>query len=147
MRQLHNYCHINMAERRSYSSGKSNKNVCHICLEGYIRPKFLKCHHTFCAGCIEGLISSNKDLGQFRCPLCYICIDIPADGKGAESFATNFYLHTDTTDDEDFSDHVCAIHKKQLALVCEDCDDILICLQCKMTEHKHHACKNTPEVI
>ena len=44
--------------------------ACTICLELFTEPKVLPCCHTFCKGCLEGILEKSKNKEKLACPQC-----------------------------------------------------------------------------
>ncbi|XP_064123016.1 E3 ubiquitin-protein ligase TRIM39-like [Macrobrachium nipponense] len=60
---------------------------CKICMENFtdhIRPRTLKCGHSFCTRCLGNFISK----GSLMCPMC----QLPVEGKSALDFPVNFSM-------------------------------------------------------
>nr|XP_025037860.1 E3 ubiquitin-protein ligase TRIM56 [Pelodiscus sinensis] len=60
--------------------------TCPICLERLRRPKILPCLHTYCQGCLEGLLGEGPGL---RCPECREDVPLP---QGVDSLKSNFFV-------------------------------------------------------
>ena len=65
---------------RSTQSTLQELAECAVCYDGFTDPRLLPCSHTFCLGCLAGIIASNPE-----CPLCRVRIP---DGE-ADSFPAN----------------------------------------------------------
>uniref|UniRef100_A0A8C0HEE8 RING-type domain-containing protein n=1 Tax=Chelonoidis abingdonii TaxID=106734 RepID=A0A8C0HEE8_CHEAB len=61
--------------------------TCPICLERLRRPKILPCLHTYCQGCLEGLLGAGPRL---RCPECREDVSLP---QGVAGLKTNFFVN------------------------------------------------------
>uniref|UniRef100_A0A8C3FA51 Tripartite motif containing 56 n=1 Tax=Chrysemys picta bellii TaxID=8478 RepID=A0A8C3FA51_CHRPI len=61
--------------------------TCPICLERLRRPKILPCLHTYCQGCLEGLLGDGPGL---RCPECREDVSLP---QGVTGLKTNFFVN------------------------------------------------------
>ncbi|KAM9111335.1 E3 ubiquitin-protein ligase TRIM56 [Pangshura tecta] len=61
--------------------------TCSICLERLRRPKILPCLHTYCQGCLEGLLGAGPGL---RCPECREDVSLP---QGVAGLKTNFFVN------------------------------------------------------
>ena len=42
--------------------------TCPICHDIYTKPRFLRCYHSFCETCLEGIYKSNFPSQIIRCP-------------------------------------------------------------------------------
>ncbi|XP_011402929.1 PREDICTED: uncharacterized protein LOC105312179 [Amphimedon queenslandica] len=62
--------------------------TCSACLEFFVNPKTLSCHHSFCQTCLEELPKENAH--SFLCPTCRCRTQLP-DG-GVAGLPTAFYL-------------------------------------------------------
>ncbi|XP_063289983.1 E3 ubiquitin-protein ligase TRIM11-like [Pelobates fuscus] len=51
--------------------------TCSICVEVYIDPVTLTCGHSFCRGCIEKVLETQKRFGAHTCPECRMRIQEP----------------------------------------------------------------------
>ncbi len=65
---------------RSTQSTLQELAECAVCYDRFTDPRLLPCSHTFCLGCLAGIIASNPE-----CPLCRVRIP---DGN-ADSFPAN----------------------------------------------------------
>ncbi|KAK7088303.1 tripartite motif-containing protein 59-like [Littorina saxatilis] len=107
-----------------------NINTCAVCLDTYHEPRFLPCHHTFCAKCITDL-ANRHTRRRFPCPSCRKPTSLPQGGVAA--LQANFYIKTQSENNE-----MCKIHtKKELEFYCVRCQEA-ICINCKMTKHEQH---------
>uniref|UniRef100_A0A8C8S7P9 RING-type E3 ubiquitin transferase n=1 Tax=Pelusios castaneus TaxID=367368 RepID=A0A8C8S7P9_9SAUR len=61
--------------------------TCPICLERLRQPKILSCLHTYCQGCLEGLLDDRPAL---RCPECREEVPLP---QGVAGLKTNFFVN------------------------------------------------------
>ncbi|XP_067410093.1 E3 ubiquitin-protein ligase TRIM56 [Emydura macquarii macquarii] len=61
--------------------------TCPICLERLRQPKILPCLHTYCQGCLEGLLDDSPAL---RCPECREEVPLP---QGVAGLKTNFFVN------------------------------------------------------
>ena len=74
---------------------KMDLKECGLCLDPYTNPKFLPCHHTYCAPCIESLAQSSQKVdGSFPCPACRRTTKLPA--GGVKALQTNSFIQTGT---------------------------------------------------
>ena len=56
---------------------------CSICMEPFTDPKALRCLHTFCKKCLQGVYNSSGRSGNLRCPTCRKQTPVPANGIAA----------------------------------------------------------------
>ncbi|XP_076452463.1 tripartite motif-containing protein 2-like [Babylonia areolata] len=114
---------------------EEDSNTCAVCLESYRNPKFLPCHHTFCAPCIQGLADHHPGRG-FPCPSCREVISLP---KGeVASLKTNFYIQPQSPKQKAGAQDMCQTHPdEKLRFYCVKCDEV-ICRDCKLTKHEGH---------
>ena len=78
----------------SLAEGVDKELTCAICLGRYKHPKVLPCLHTYCKGCLEGLIKAsqqNQDEKQLTCPQCKEIHEVPS--RGVDSFKTYFTIN------------------------------------------------------
>ncbi|XP_076437868.1 uncharacterized protein LOC143277029 [Babylonia areolata] len=109
------------------------KLCCAICLEPYRRPKMLRCFHSFCQSCLQGVAGSSP---SFPCPSCREIMLLPPGGVGA--LQTNFYL----------VDNLAATSSSPPRRLCDVCTDdreaTHSCLQCQQRYclpcRKYHDC-------
>ena len=114
------------------SSGLSHNLVCAVCQEVYTDPRFLPCHHTYCARCIQSLAQHHGV--PFPCPECRKRISLPA--GGAAALQANFFISPEqlrTARDG----KLCLSHNQPLSLFCTDCDK-LVCVTCLDDLHEDH---------
>ncbi|KAK7088305.1 tripartite motif-containing protein 54-like [Littorina saxatilis] len=105
--------------------------ICAVCLEIYRDPKFLPCHHTFCAQCITDVANRHTG-GTFPCPSCREPTSLPQGGVAA--LQANFYIKKQSENSEE----MCKLHtKRELEFYCVRCQEA-ICINCKMTKHEQH---------
>ena len=113
----------------------SDPRECPMCLGTYTNPKFLPCHHTLCAACVQSLADRHPD-AEFPCPLCRKLTSLPA--QGVAGLQTNYYVNTDKAAGTGDGQDKCKIHAgKTLEFYCIKCDEPL-CLNCKLTKHEGH---------
>ncbi|XP_070205350.1 uncharacterized protein [Littorina saxatilis] len=122
-------------------SDENTADTCVVCLETYHDPKFLPCHHTFCAKCITDL-AKRHTRGRFPCPSCRKPTSLP-DG-GVTALQANFYLKKQSEKKQkkkkqpDKNKEMCKLHsEKELEFYCVMCQEA-ICINCKMTKHEQH---------
>ncbi|KAK7088314.1 uncharacterized protein [Littorina saxatilis] len=114
-------------------SAESDK--CAVCLESYRAPKFLPCHHTFCAQCITDVANRHTG-GTFPCPSCREPTSLPTGGVAA--LQAIVYINKQTENNEENSKEMCKLHtKRELEFYCVKCEEA-ICINCKMTKHEQH---------
>ncbi|KAK7088306.1 hypothetical protein V1264_022239 [Littorina saxatilis] len=110
---------------------KYEADMCAVCLEIYRDPKFLPCHHTFCAQCITDVANRHTG-GTFPCPSCREPTSLPQGGVAA--LQANFYIKKQSENSEE----MCKLHtKRELEFYCVRCQEA-ICINCKMTKHEQH---------
>ncbi|XP_070204927.1 E3 ubiquitin-protein ligase TRIM7-like [Littorina saxatilis] len=115
------------------TTGKSNM-TCAVCLEVYRDPKFLPCHHTFCARCIRG-VAERSHGNVFPCPQCRKATPLPPEGVPA--LQSNFYFSAEDLE-RARNGKTCPTHsQKELEFFCVRCD-LAICINCKLTKHEQH---------
>jgi len=93
---------------------------CSLCLGYFNQPVALNCFHTFCAECVEALVS--KDKNSVQCPLCRNVFTLP-DG-GVQGLKHNHYL----------ANIVEKLKVFQVSKTCAECRNSLcsvFCKQCK----------------
>ena len=104
---------------------------CAICLQPYDDPRFLPCHHSYCAKCIQKLFDST-DRRTIPCPSCRKPATLP-DG-GARKLTRNFYI----TASRRRASLPCLIHEDvEVKFHCIPCD-AAICPDCRLKEHEGH---------
>lgn len=112
---------------------------CLICLNIYTDPKFLRCNHVFCRGCLVSL-AGKSPLG-LPCPTCRQVTPIPPAGVASLQPAFQFshfldILHEHKKSKQDML--YCPQHcNRELELYCETCKE-LICVQCTIRQHHGH---------
>ena len=119
--------------------------TCPVCLDHYINPKILPCHHSFCQHCLEGLpLDKKNETYYLSCPTCRHPAELPEEGAGA--FPVAFHLNNlneiyntmkKTADLSITKVATCSDHGKPLEFFCETCDTV-ICVKCSVRNHKHH---------
>ena len=104
--------------------------TCSVCLEFFVNPKTLPCHHSFCQTCLEKLPKENAR--SFLCPTCRCLTQVP-DG-GVAGIPAAFYL--------DKCKEVHSQMKKEIK--CDNCDKINAAGYCQMCTKSF--CTNCIEV-
>ncbi|XP_032869026.1 E3 ubiquitin-protein ligase TRIM56-like [Amblyraja radiata] len=61
---------------------------CKICLSRFIQPKMLPCAHTYCQGCLEKMVRSDR---KVQCPECREVFDVRG---GVSKLKTNFHINS-----------------------------------------------------
>lgn len=116
--------------------------VCPICLEYLTEPVALDCGHNFCLACIT---KHSETCTEGDCdPLC--CSSCRAQIR-RQNFQLNWQLanrveqvkHLHVEAEREQKVNLCARHKEELKLFCED-DREAICVICRESkEHRAHA--------
>ena len=105
-----------------------------MCLGIYRDPKFLPCHHSFCAACVRDWAGRHGGTA-FPCPACRKTTSLPA--GGAAALQSNFYLSADELE-RARRGTLCLVHsQKEVEFFCVPCQRA-ICISCKLTEHEGH---------
>ena len=122
--------------------------TCSVCLDRYVDPRVLTCHHSFCKDCI-GLIPQEREQGKFvvKCPCCREPTQLSE--QGASTLPVAFHINNLLEIDEGLkktparghlaSDKIykCPMHNRSLEFYCETCEDF-ICFKCGTESHQHH---------
>ncbi|XP_032869023.1 E3 ubiquitin-protein ligase TRIM56-like [Amblyraja radiata] len=61
---------------------------CKICLSWFTQPKMLPCAHTYCQGCLEKMVRSDR---KVQCPECREVFDVRG---GVSKLKTNFHINS-----------------------------------------------------
>ncbi|XP_032869087.1 E3 ubiquitin-protein ligase TRIM56-like [Amblyraja radiata] len=61
---------------------------CKICLSRFTQPKMLPCAHTYCQGCLEKMVRSDR---KVQCPECREEFDVRG---GVSKLKTNFHINS-----------------------------------------------------
>ncbi|KAK7103361.1 hypothetical protein V1264_018276 [Littorina saxatilis] len=111
---------------------------CGVCLKTFISPKFLPCHHTYCASCVEGIVK-NTGARPLQCPSCRQQFQLPP--GGVSQLQTNFYLAPLLNPER------CTLHRTEtLRFYCTDCKTP-ICINCRMTDHFKHDAQDLGKAV
>ena len=124
--------------------------TCSVCLDRYVDPRVLTCHHNFCKDCI-GLIPQEREQGRLvvKCPCCRQPTQLSE--QGASTLPVAFLIINLLEIDEMLkktpasaphliaSDRVyrCPKHNRSLELYCETCEEF-ICFKCGTESHHQH---------
>ena len=119
--------------------------ICAVCLEIYRDPKFLPCHHTFCAECVQSWADGYRgNEGTFPCPYCRKETSLPPGGVAA--LQSNFYFSTDDLK-RAREGKLCVTHnQKELEFFCVRCEEA-ICINCKLTAHEAHQTQDLDKAV
>ena len=124
--------------------------TCAVCLDRYVDPRVLTCHHSFCKKCI-GLIPQVREQGKLmiKCPICRESTQLSEEGASAlpVAFLINNLLEIDAilkktpaVDEPHCATdkvHECQKHNRSLEFYCETCEKF-ICFKCGMESHHQH---------
>ena len=70
--------------QRSKCSCKSEVSkkelTCSVCLDSLKDPKLLPCLHTYCKGCLQGILRKSREKSSIKCPECRSVHAIPSGG-------------------------------------------------------------------
>ena len=117
-----------------------NHISCSVCLEVYTDPHILRCLHTFCYQCIQGVKQGN----QVQCPECRQYTDVSEvkkDFKMDSLIAINIHaLHKDDNPQETVCD-LCEDSTKPVQSFCTNCEECL-CANCSKAHGKSKATKD-----
>ena len=117
--------------------------ACAVCLGIYRDPKFLPCHHTFCASCVQDWAGRHSG-STFPCPTCRRMTSLPAGGVAA--LQGNFYISADDLE-RARKGNQCPVHgQKELEFFCVPCDKA-ICINCKLTDHESHRTQDLDKAL
>ena len=119
--------------------------TCSVCLDRYVDPRVLTCHHSFCKNCI---IPMEQGRLVVKCPICRESTQLR---EGASrtlpvAFHVNQLLEiNDELKKEPATACVshsngcenCTEHERPLDFYCETCDEF-ICLNCSKESHQQH---------
>ena len=136
--------------------------LCAICHEELDDPRFLPCHHYFCAACIQsvadaaGVLQNNSSSFQkmaqilrrrsFPCPECRKNTVLP--GNNARNLPQAFVVNRMKESLKKLRSkpasalnvvtaQSCSVHDIALKLLCLDCQQ-MICPECVLSTHKYH---------
>ena len=136
--------------------------LCAICHEELEDPRFLPCHHYFCAACIQsvadtaGALQNNSSFQKmaqilrrksFPCPECRKNTVLP--GNNARSLPQAFVVNRmkeslrklrskpAALNPATCTAQACKLHDIALKLLCLDCQQ-MICPECVLSTHKYH---------
>ena len=124
--------------------------TCSVCLDRYVDPRVLTCHHSFCKDCV-GLIPQEREQGKLvvKCPFCREPTQLSENGPSTLPVA--FHIINLLEIDETLkktprnlsASHLapekisCSKHNRSLELYCETCEEF-ICFRCGTESHQHH---------
>ncbi|XP_024067117.1 E3 ubiquitin-protein ligase TRIM39-like isoform X1 [Terrapene carolina triunguis] len=124
------------------SAGRvQDEAVCPICLEYLTEPVTLDCGHNFCLACItkHSETCTEGDYDPLCCPSCRAQIrrqNFQLNWQLANRVEQVKHLHVEAEREQKVN--LCAIHKEELKLFCED-DREAICVICRESkEHRAH---------
>ena len=81
------------SKKQELVEGIEQELTCAVCLDRFTEPKVLPCLHTYCKGCIDGLVAKTRKEQQAEenkvvCPKCREKHAVP--DAGASGFTSNF---------------------------------------------------------
>ena len=105
---------------------------CYICGKYYIDPRLLNCLHTFCLGCLKGLIF-YKENHKIECVVCRQRTQIPDGGMASlpiNVIIKNLLTHK-TEVNRSSCCEICSLHglESEVTGQCLDCNDMM-CNEC-----------------
>ena len=69
------------SEQINKPSSKSEEDLmCSVCLERLKDPRLLPCLHTYCKGCLQGILRKSREKSSMICPQCRSTHAIPSGG-------------------------------------------------------------------
>ena len=110
--------------------------TCAVCLDIYINPRILPCHHSFCLHCLEAL--SVIPQGIFRgitCPTCRTSTELLQPAEFPVDFKLNSLKEIYSIMKSDHQQN-CSKHDDSLKVFCETCQELI----CTIADHKNHDC-------
>ncbi|XP_078286754.1 E3 ubiquitin-protein ligase TRIM56-like [Rhinoraja longicauda] len=121
---------------------------CKICLSRFMQPKMLPCAHTYCQGCLERMVRSDR---KVQCPECREKFDVRG---GVSKLKTNFHINSlmdifkSTKNKKVVCSRCAAAGRRVIAAVsrCKTCLDCL-CPPCKLSHrvaNPRHAIEDLP---
>lgn len=109
---------VNTTEKILYDLAEEVK--CPLCLSYFQRPLILSCFHTFCASCLQNLVTSDNSI---QCPLCRNVVTLDPE-RGLGGLKINHYL----------ANIVEKLKGAQATKMCDECRKVIctvFCKQCK----------------
>ena len=124
--------------------------TCPVCLDRYVDPRVLTCHHSFCKNCISRIQKvREQEKVVIKCPICRESTPLGENEVSAlpVAFLINNLLEIDgilkkpTREPRpNVADNVCNVcpkHNRQLDFYCETCQQF-ICFRCGTESHHQH---------
>ena len=66
---------------KSFKGEASKKDLtCSVCLDRLKDPRLLPCLHTYCKGCLQGIVRKSRDKSNIQCPQCRSTHAVPSGG-------------------------------------------------------------------
>ena len=145
---------LQMASHSSSHFQKLEEQLtCSVCLDLYIDPRILPCHHSFCHDCLDALPlylkPNDSNTYCLHCPTCRSPTTLPGE-EGAASLPIAFELNNfreiydkmkaseqRSSSSSSGSYGSCHIHKREMEIFCDTCN-ALICINCTRESHKDH---------
>ncbi|XP_011673662.1 tripartite motif containing 13-like [Strongylocentrotus purpuratus] len=120
---------------------------CAICYRRFENAKCLKCLHTFCESCINGVIDtavgsdsdSDDDFieNHVRCPVCREETKCRAKTLRPNLLANKIIEELKRHEDSESTKELCKEHGAEKKFFCEKCA-VLICSECALCTHGKH---------
>ena len=118
--------------------------TCSVCLDRYVDPRVLTCHHSFCKNCI---IPMEQGRLVVKCPICREPTQLR---EGTSSLPVAFHVNQLLEINDELNKEPaiacvshsngcenCTEHERPLDFYCETCDEF-ICLNCSKESHQQH---------
>lgn len=150
------------------ASSLQDQLTCSVCLERYLDPRTLPCHHSFCKVCLDKVLARRSDQDTeeigcltIACPVCRKQSQLPLGGVNElpPAFLINNLLEVHKassatyvnvqpqhrTESATTTDLLCDKHERVLEFYCSDCR-VLLCSACFLKVHRMHDCDLVSDV-
>lgn len=128
---------------------KEDYLICSICLDQYQDPRVLPCGHSFCVACLAEYIDKSATDNEFACPIDRISTYKPFGMKNSKRWAQYYppatFLRTlvKAVEIHEGAVPTCRRHHGRPREFYCSTDDVLVCSECAVLEHRSENCDCT----
>ncbi|CAC5377424.1 TRIM2_3 [Mytilus coruscus] len=136
-------------EERVIKNVKEDYLICSICIDQFVDPRVLPCGHSFCLTCLTEYIDKSANEEEFACPIDRQNIQKPFGMKDSKRWAQYYppatFLRTlvKAVEIHEGTVPTCRRHHGRPREFYCATDDVLVCSECAVNEHRSENCDCT----